>query len=231
MPQKALSLARAAKEEILSNSSDSNTNQNLPSGDAEIVTLGTGSALPSKYRNVSSTLLRVPGCGSYLLDCGENTLGQLKRVFGEAGVKEILRDLKLIWISHLHADHHLGTVSVVKAWRDEMYAQRPSSSDIESSRTRLPESPQFTIMSDVLNPTVAADVANPVKVLEQEKRLFISGTGQMMRWLKEYAGIEDYGYDRIIPLESVSTGSSQSPKFHLKWHHRDMGFGKEYPEM
>ncbi|RDW84564.1 tRNA processing endoribonuclease Trz1-like protein [Coleophoma cylindrospora] len=87
----------------------------IPCRDAEIITLGTGSALPSKYRNVSATLLRVPGYGNYLFDCGENTLGQLKRVFGNE-LPSILSDLKVLWISHLHADHHLGTAAVVKAW-------------------------------------------------------------------------------------------------------------------
>lgn len=92
--------------------------EDIPCKDAELITLGTGSALPSKYRNVSATLLRVPGVGNYLFDCGENTLGQLKRVFG-AELPEILRGLKVIWISHLHADHHLGTASVLKAWHEE----------------------------------------------------------------------------------------------------------------
>jgi ribonuclease Z len=92
--------------------------KDIPCKDAEIITLGTGSALPSKYRNVSATLLRVPGFGSYLFDCGENTLGQLKRVLGEE-LPGVLRDLKVIWISHLHADHHLGTTSVIKAWDEE----------------------------------------------------------------------------------------------------------------
>ncbi|CAG8954483.1 hypothetical protein HYFRA_00004395 [Hymenoscyphus fraxineus] len=92
--------------------------RDIPSKDAEIVTLGTGSAVPSKYRNVSATLLRVPGYGTYLFDCGENTLGQLKRVFGDE-LPEVLRDLKAIWISHLHADHHLGTAAVIKAWAAE----------------------------------------------------------------------------------------------------------------
>jgi ribonuclease Z len=89
----------------------------MPSKDAEIITLGTGSALLSKYRNVSATMLRVPGYGSYLFDCGENTLGQLERVFGEE-LPQVLRDLRVIWISHLHADHHLGTASVIRAWHE-----------------------------------------------------------------------------------------------------------------
>jgi len=114
-------LANTAKSQITSKeylASLAERQEDIPSKDAEVITLGTGSALPSKYRNVSATLLRVPGYGSYLFDCGENTLGQLKRVLGSE-LPEVLRDLKAIWISHLHADHHLGTASVIKAWNEE----------------------------------------------------------------------------------------------------------------
>lgn len=92
--------------------------QDLPSPETEIVPLGTGSAMPSKYRNVSATLIRVPGWGSYILDCGENTLGQLRRAFGYQAADDILWDLRAIYISHAHADHHLGTVSVLSRWRE-----------------------------------------------------------------------------------------------------------------
>lgn len=47
--------------------------------DVEIVLLGTGSSQPSKYRNVSSIFINLFSKGSVLLDCGEGTLGQLKR--------------------------------------------------------------------------------------------------------------------------------------------------------
>ncbi|KAK4448622.1 hypothetical protein QBC34DRAFT_407122 [Podospora aff. communis PSN243] len=85
----------------------------MPTHGVEVVALGTGSALPSKYRNVSANLIRVPGCGNYLLDCGENTLGQLRRLYGFEGADEIIKDLHAIYISHSHADHHLGTASVL----------------------------------------------------------------------------------------------------------------------
>ncbi|KIW70114.1 hypothetical protein, variant [Phialophora macrospora] len=82
----------------------------------EIITLGTGSAAPSKYRNVSAVLLRMPqGMGNYLFDCGEGTLGQLKRLYNAKQLDDILFNLRAIWISHLHADHHLGTLSVLTA--------------------------------------------------------------------------------------------------------------------
>lgn len=221
VPKKALDLARFANEEIASESTNSKANQDLPSGDAEIITLGTGSSVPSKYRNVSATLLRVPGSGSYLLDCGEGTLGQLRRVYGDEGLKEVLRDLKLIWISHLHADHHLGTVSIVKAWRDEVHGQDGLQHDIQSPDQSQDTSPFSSV----------TEITNPVQVLEQENRLVIVGTGQMINWLKEYAGVEDFGQHKTVLLESVAPWSAKDPRFHLKWDHRHVGFNAQYPKM
>jgi ribonuclease Z len=131
MDQKALRLAESALATLASPEYQSNLEKSqadIPHQDAEIITLGTGSALPSKYRNVSATLLRVPGRGAYLFDCGENTLGQMKRVFGPEEMAQILRELRGIWISHLHADHHLGTVSVIRAWSEAATSGEASSS-------------------------------------------------------------------------------------------------------
>lgn len=159
--------------------------------------LGTGSALPSKYRNVTGMLVRLsptdPACptagaagvvgvsdsaeareglcggdgsgsgggsggggggggaeaegdnaaafgggGSILLDAGEGSMGQLWRMYGDsssssgggegdachgrggggagdknAGVQQMLRNLSAVWISHPHADHHLGLVRIL----------------------------------------------------------------------------------------------------------------------
>ncbi|KAI0201504.1 beta-lactamase-like protein [Astrocystis sublimbata] len=108
----------------------------IPNRDAEIISLGTGSSAPSKYRNVSATLVRVPGFGNYLFDAGENTLGQLRRVFGDE-LPSVLRDLKVIWISHLHADHHLGTASVIKAWHEETSKDMPSAKLVVASHSHM----------------------------------------------------------------------------------------------
>ncbi|OSX63293.1 hypothetical protein POSPLADRAFT_1045665 [Postia placenta MAD-698-R-SB12] len=90
-----------------------------PGDDVEIIPLGTSSTVPSKYRNVSSTLVRIPGWGSLLLDVGEGSWGQLARMYGDdidswtSGVWELLRDLKCIFISHMHADHHIGLAKIL----------------------------------------------------------------------------------------------------------------------
>jgi len=140
-------------------------------GDAEIIALGTGSALPSKYRNVSATLLRVPGWGNLLFDCGENTLGQLSRVFPADELKQVLRELRMIFISHMHADHHLGTVSVIKAWYKEAHDSKPLPPD-----------------------------ANRIQPLDIHTGLAVVSEPAMQSWLTEFAALEDYGFSRLLPL-------------------------------
>lgn len=82
--------------------------------DITVTTLGTGSAIPSLYRNVSATHLDIPNMGGVLLDCGENTIGQLHRRYGPEGTAELYRSLRMIFISHMHADHHLGLQTVLE---------------------------------------------------------------------------------------------------------------------
>ncbi|KAF8504184.1 beta-lactamase-like protein [Hysterangium stoloniferum] len=78
-----------------------------PGNDVRVTPLGTSSAMTSKYRNVSSILVQIPNSGGILLDCGEGTFGQLCRHFGSK-VSDALLDIRCIFISHLHGDHHIG---------------------------------------------------------------------------------------------------------------------------
>lgn len=92
----------------------------------QVYTLGTGSALPSIHRNVISTLVRVPyllnGSIHYrtiILDGGENTIGSIHRMFGSmdgSRIEQVFQEMSLIHLSHLHADHHLGLVSIINEW-------------------------------------------------------------------------------------------------------------------
>ncbi|KAI8920004.1 beta-lactamase-like protein [Powellomyces hirtus] len=90
-----------------------------------IVPLGTGSAIPGRYRNVSSTFVTFP-TGNVLLDAGEGTLGQLFRSYGPEGMRNAIANLKFIFLSHLHADHHLGMIRIMSYWnqiRDRQTSQ------------------------------------------------------------------------------------------------------------
>ncbi|KAM3547974.1 hypothetical protein ARSEF4850_009686 [Beauveria asiatica] len=123
--QEAIELAQKAKAKVTDPAFLARIERqeaDIPNRDAEIIALGTGSSVPNKHRNVSGTLIRVPGIGSYLLDCGEGTLGQIKRLFGPEGTAAVLRDLRCIVVSHLHADHHLGMASTIKAWYEQALA-------------------------------------------------------------------------------------------------------------
>ncbi|XP_030494096.2 tRNase Z TRZ3, mitochondrial isoform X1 [Cannabis sativa] len=98
--------------------------ENISREDMEIVFLGTGSSQPSKYRNVSSIHINLFSKGGLLLDCGEGTLGQLKRRYGVDGADDAVRGLRCIWISHIHADHHTGLARIL-ALRHELLKEEP----------------------------------------------------------------------------------------------------------
>ncbi|KYO45015.1 zinc phosphodiesterase ELAC protein 2 [Alligator mississippiensis] len=78
----------------------------------EIVFLGTGSAIPMKTRNVSSTLINTSSTQSLLLDCGEGTFGQLCRHYG-GEIDNVLCNIEAAFVSHLHADHHTGLLKIL----------------------------------------------------------------------------------------------------------------------
>jgi ribonuclease Z len=78
----------------------------------EILFAGTGAALPCKQRNVTGMLLRQDDGRSILLDVGEGTIGQLLRMCD--GGDDILDSIKVVWVSHPHADHHLGILRLLQ---------------------------------------------------------------------------------------------------------------------
>lgn len=204
MPAEVLELAQNVKSEITpGRSTETLVGQDLPSEDAEIICLGTGSSAPSKYRNVSATLLRVPGCGSYLFDCGEGTLGQLRRLYTPPELEGLFRDLKAVWISHLHADHHLGTTSVIKAWYEANYGLNTAQAD----RDRIYDRSR-----------------SPIDELEQGKRLFLFSEYQMIRWLKEYSSVEDFGYEKLMAVRT-HIAKKRDPNFsEMDWDGAEVGF-------
>lgn len=117
---------------------EDNNNQNnikddriITKDDVETVVLGTGSALPSRLRNVLSNIVRIPHQSndgkieykSIILDGGENTLGSIIRLFDDSeneGYSKLLKsrieEIKLVYLSHLHADHHIGLGSLISEW-------------------------------------------------------------------------------------------------------------------
>ena len=204
-PKKVLRLAAKARYKIESEANSAKMEQeSLLCPDAEIIPLGTGSALPSKYRNVSSTLVRIPGVGSYLFDCGENTFGQLSRLYSAQELKNVLQDLKLIWISHMHADHHLGTASVIREWYKEVYGG-VANSKVESE----------SLSNDL-----------PTRIKDQ-KSLFVVAEPAMGQWLREYSQVEEFGYERLIVLD-VRGATSEKP-MQLLWEGTPVGFSTDNP--
>ncbi|KAL4146207.1 hypothetical protein PRNP1_012077 [Phytophthora ramorum] len=97
--------------------------------DGRITFLGTGCAIPSKYRNVTGMYLELPTSSKdwagMMLDCGEGSLGQMYRYAGGDAkrLQELVDRLKCVWISHNHADHHLGLLRLLSHRADNADAE------------------------------------------------------------------------------------------------------------
>lgn len=140
----------------------------------EVVFLGTGAAIPSKYRNVSSVYVSVPSFGGLLMDSGEGSFGQLARRFGTERALRVVAELQVVLISHMHADHHLGLLRILAIRQELIAASRWNSKKPETSEA------------------------------EEEEALVVVGPPALKEWLDEYSSqIERLAY-RFVPCHALN---------------------------
>lgn len=96
----------------------------------KITFLGTGSCIPSKTRNTSAILVELVPDKFLMLDCGEGTYGQLVRFFGPQRSAHVMRNLTAIFISHIHADHHIGLIGLLHGRRHSQQQQHTRGSKL-----------------------------------------------------------------------------------------------------
>ncbi|KAF9974037.1 Zinc phosphodiesterase ELAC protein 2 [Actinomortierella ambigua] len=152
---------------------------NIPGRDVVVTALGTGSSHPSKYRNVSATLITLEHAAgdkslraererpTFLMDVGEGTYGQMYRHFGGfrrtaeqvVSVDDRIKQLGGIFVSHLHADHHLGIVTVLDRWN---------------------------------------------KLREPDSTLYLVAPMRFNTFLQELSDVQDFGYDHVRFIDSES---------------------------
>ncbi|MCB0764094.1 MAG: ribonuclease Z [Flavobacteriales bacterium] len=78
----------------------------MGAGRFELITLGTGAAIPARGRFPTAQVLNVNEA-LYLIDCGEGTQERIR----SAGLS--FQRIGHIFIGHLHGDHYLGLVGLI----------------------------------------------------------------------------------------------------------------------
>lgn len=61
---------------------------------------------------------------SILLDCGEGSVGQLYRFYGDQ-TEDIIRSIKALHITHMHGDHHMGIMDFIRLRQKCIPENRP----------------------------------------------------------------------------------------------------------
>ncbi|XP_055317663.1 ribonuclease Z, mitochondrial-like [Sitodiplosis mosellana] len=90
----------------------------------KIVFLGTGSSFPGVTKTVTAILVHTAPDSSILLDCGEGTVGQICRFYGSR-TEDVIRNIKALHITHMHGDHHMGVMDLIRTRQKYMPQNRP----------------------------------------------------------------------------------------------------------
>ncbi|XP_062583412.1 zinc phosphodiesterase ELAC protein 2-like isoform X2 [Saccostrea cucullata] len=84
-----------------------------PESYPQVVFLGTSGATIVKGRNQSCILVKIDKDNSIMMDCGSGSYNQMVNLF-DRDVEMELAKVKMIFISHIHLDHHLGLQYILK---------------------------------------------------------------------------------------------------------------------
>lgn len=167
-----------------------------PANQPEVLFLGTGAAIPSKYRNVSSVYVSVPSFGGLLLDSGEGSFGQLARRFGFEHALKVVEELKVVLISHMHADHHLGLLRILALRQDIIVRHKNTTrSDATALKAEDEEGSSEAEQED----------GTDVDELERGPApLVVVGPPALKEWLDEYSSqIQRLTY-RFVPCHALN---------------------------
>ena len=126
---------RKTNDEFCANHPGHKVVDDVDDNEVVVTFLGTGSAQPAKHRNVTGILLEVEKDGenySALLDSGEGSLGQIYRSKNgnTTVVDNVLINMHFAWISHVHADHHVGLPSILAKRREAFLSSGVKEEDI-----------------------------------------------------------------------------------------------------
>ncbi|KAJ2782194.1 hypothetical protein GGI15_002992 [Coemansia interrupta] len=174
-PEEMLEQVQAKMQEEQPSAANGSTDSavtvtNGTSDELIVCPIGTGSSIPSIYRNVSANIISVNGYGGIVLDCGESTVSLLKRFLGypkrnihntriNLSYTEFVSSLKLLYISHMHADHHLGAILLLHEWNE--------------LTKNLPNRPRLTIVAPARFMSWIADFSG-VQALGMDRIDFVS---------------------------------------------------------
>src|SRR3954471_7025511 len=170
--------------------------------DLSLFFAGTAGSVPTARRGLPALLLRAGG-DRLLFDCGEGTQQQLLRSVG-------LPELDAIFLTHLHLDHWLGLVGMLKTF-DLRARERPLT---------LYGPPGLTALMKALRPIMGRTLY-PLTVRELEPHEEVGYADYVIAAFPVNHRVEAYGYafveddrpGRFDVVTARALGVSEGPDF------------------
>ncbi|EKX53583.1 hypothetical protein GUITHDRAFT_132689 [Guillardia theta CCMP2712] len=195
------------KAQMMENEKTSETSPNI-----KILFLGTGASAPFKYRTVSSILVELEDGSGVLLDAGDGTYSAMVRKMGQQKAEDILKKLKMICVSHKHADHISGVARILLK-RQGLMQVKAEESRLSSDCTwecsvcgkRFTSRSSIELHQKAVHPR---NIREPKKVEQDNERysspqdLLVIGPMWLEAWLQDLSRLENIPFT-YIALTSI----------------------------
>ncbi|VDO37842.1 unnamed protein product [Onchocerca flexuosa] len=166
--------------------------------------LGTSSAVPTNFRNVSAYFLQFNENSCIFVDCGEGTYGQLRTLFGDEVSEDLLLKLNAVFITHGHQDHYHGIFTIVQC-RKAVFRKRGITYKplIVAAGSHV-----LKVFRDVdrsfgnyTGDMHIVDISKILWTLSQEKGSLVEAADLTGEMPSEIAGIEDLGFKSVVAVK------------------------------
>lgn len=150
--------------------------------------------------------------GGIWLDAGEGTYAQCVRLWGRDKTDSVIYHSRIMFISHMHADHHIGLVQLLSVFRTQCRARAPAPRPIAPhTQTQPPYAAPFARYNKT-EEFEPPRTYHPIKMAQPtqqnafytsyaaaSRKILLIGPRRLYTWLKDYCNTASELIETPVP--------------------------------